>query len=375
MSSIIKYLNIGNGDIKVVVKDTIDIEGTITTAASKAFEHNPKALVNAQVVTNILENNCRIVGKANLHELAFGVTGVNELTGTPINPHYPELIPGGSSSGSATAVAEKLCDFSIGTDTGGSIRLPAACCGIYGLKPTFGRVSRQGILPESSTLDCVGPFANEMTMLIQAMTIIDPTFSSEKLLFNQNIKPRIGVLKVHADKFIWQSIEKLINQVENIQFEEIELNLFQAAHEAGMTLISYENWQSFSYLIHTEKLGPDVYKRLTSSVNITLDQYKKAQEIQSQFKQELEQILQEFDAVLLPTLPIIPPKVSEITDSLKLLNLTAYVRPFNVSGHPAISIPLQTEQAEPVGLQLVSGLNQDEKLCAIAQLFEKYIKD
>ncbi len=212
-------------------------------------------------------------------------------------------------------------------------------------------------------------------MLIQAMTIIDPTFSSEKLLFNQNIKPRIGVLKVHADKFIWQSIEKLINQVENIQFEEIELNLFQAAHEAGMTLISYENWQSFSYLIHTEKLGPDVYKRLTSSVNITLDQYKKAQEIQSQFKQELEQILQEFDAVLLPTLPIIPPKVSEITDSLKLLNLTAYVRPFNVSGHPAISIPLQTEQAEPVGLQLVSGLNQDEKLCAIAQLFEKYIKD
>ncbi|QIC62246.1 amidase [Acinetobacter schindleri] len=375
MSSIIKYLNIGNGDIKVVVKDTIDIEGTITTAASKAFEHNPKALVNAQVVTNILENNCRIVGKANLHELAFGVTGVNELTGTPINPHYPELIPGGSSSGSATAVAEKLCDFSIGTDTGGSIRLPAACCGIYGLKPTFGRVSRQGILPESSTLDCVGPFANEMTMLIQAMTIIDPTFSSEKLLFNQNIKPRIGVLKVHADKFIWQSIEKLMNQVENIQFEEIELNLFQAAHEAGMTLISYENWQSFSYLIHTEKLGPDVYKRLTSSVNITLDQYKKAQEIQSQFKQELEQILQEFDAVLLPTLPIIPPKVSEITDSLKLLNLTAYVRPFNVSGHPAISIPLQTEQAEPVGLQLVSGLNQDEKLCAIAQLFEKYIKD
>lgn len=92
-----------------------------------------------------------------MHELAFGITGINHAFGTPINPKYPELIPGGSSSGSAAAVAAKQADFTLGTDTGGSIRMPAACCGVFGLKPTFGRVSRKGVYPPSSSLDCVGP--------------------------------------------------------------------------------------------------------------------------------------------------------------------------------------------------------------------------
>lgn len=370
MASLVQTLQLGSGKLKVVVKDTIDIENYPTRAASPALANIPVATQHAAVVKNILDQDCQIIGKANLHELAFGITGLNSYTGNPINPKYPHLIPGGSSSGSATSVAEKICDFSIGTDTGGSIRLPAACCGIYGLKPTFGRVSRQGVLPQFSSLDCVGPFANDMSTLIQAMRIIDPTFDIEKVKINHKHKTRIGILRVDADNSIWQSIEQRIEQLSNIEFEPVELELFQDAYKVGMTLISYENWLAFSYLISTGKLGIDIRQRLLASAQITSEEYEKAKEVQQAFRQEIDQLLTQFDALLLPTLPIIPPQISEVNDPLKLLNLTSLVRPFNVSGHPALTLPLETAEGLPVGLQLVAGQNQDEKLCAIACLFE-----
>ncbi|KMV24661.1 amidase [Acinetobacter baumannii] len=370
MASLVQTLQLGSGKLKVVVKDTIDIENYPTRAASPALANIPVATQHAAVVKNILDQDCQIIGKANLHELAFGITGLNSYTGNPINPKYPHLIPGGSSSGSATSVAEKICDFSIGTDTGGSIRLPAACCGIYGLKPTFGRVSRQGVLPQFSSLDCVGPFANDMSTLIQAMRIIDSTFDIEKVKINHKHKTRIGILRVDADNSIWQSIEQRIEQLSNIEFEPVELELFQDAYKVGMTLISYENWLAFSYLISTGKLGIDIRQRLLASAQITFEEYEKAKEVQQAFRQEIDQLLTQFDALLLPTLPIIPPQISEVNDPLKLLNLTSLVRPFNVSGHPALTLPLETAEGLPVGLQLVAGQNQDEKLCAIACLFE-----
>lgn len=370
MASLVQTLQLGSGKLKVVVKDTIDIENYPTRAASPALANIPVATQHAAVVKNILDQDCQIIGKANLHELAFGITGLNSYTGNPINPKYPHLIPGGSSSGSATSVAEKICDFSIGTDTGGSIRLPAACCGIYGLKPTFGRVSRQGVLPQFSSLDCVGPFANDMSTLIQAMRIIDPSFDIEKVKINHKHKIRIGILRVDADNSIWQSIEQRIEQLSNIEFEPVELELFQDAYKVGMTLISYENWLAFSYLISTGKLGIDIRQRLLASAQITSEEYEKAKEVQQAFRREVDQLLTQFDALLLPTLPIIPPPISEVNDPLKLLNLTSLVRPFNVSGHPALTLPLETAEGLPVGLQLVAGQNQDEKLCAIACLFE-----
>lgn len=368
MSSLVQTLHLGVGEIKVVIKDTIDIDKYPTCAGSPTLANAPAAIKHAEVIENILEHNCEIVGKANLHELAFGITGLNDYTGNPINPKYPSLIPGGSSSGSATAVAEKICDFSIGTDTGGSIRLPAACCGIYGLKPTFGRVSRKGVLPHYSSLDCVGPFANDMSMLIQAMQIIDPSFVIFESEYNELHMPKVGIVRVDADDQIWQCINQHVSQINNVQFEEVELSYFNAAYEAGMTLISYENWRSFSHLLTTGKLGTDIRKRLLAASKITTEQYAKAQDVQQLFRTEIDQLLMKYDALLLPTLPTIPPLLSEINDSLKLLNLTALVRPFNVSGHPALTLPLETDLGLPVGLQLVSGHNEDEKLCLIAKI-------
>ncbi len=144
-------MQLGGGGPRVAVKDSIDIAGYPTRVASLAFAAAPPAVRNAAVVQALLDGGCKIVAKSNMHELAYGVTGINGYTGTPVNPRYPDRIPGGSSSGSAVAVAAGLVDFAIGTDTGGSIRIPAACCGVYGLKPTYGRISRAGVHPTTST--------------------------------------------------------------------------------------------------------------------------------------------------------------------------------------------------------------------------------
>jgi amidase len=151
----VRPLALGGDGLSVGVKDSIDIAGYPTQAGSATLEDAPAALAHAAVVQSLLDGGCRIVGKTNMHELAFGVTGINHFTGTPINPRYPDRVPGGSSSGSAVAVALGVVDFAIGTDTGGSIRIPASCCGVYGLKPTYGRVSRAGAHPATSSLDCI----------------------------------------------------------------------------------------------------------------------------------------------------------------------------------------------------------------------------
>lgn len=144
---------LGEGDLSFAVKDTLDIAGFPTRAGCPALAANPAAEQHAEVVATLLGQGCVLTGKTTLHELAFGVTGINPWGGTPINPRFPDLIPGGSSSGSAAVVAAGGVDFALGTDTGGSVRMPAACCGILGLKPTYGRLSRAGVMPAHSSLD------------------------------------------------------------------------------------------------------------------------------------------------------------------------------------------------------------------------------
>ena len=170
-----KELSHGGQGLRVAVKDSIDMAGYPTCAGSAALAEAPPAARNADVMQAVLDAGCRIVGKTNMHELAYGVTGINDWTGTPINPFYPDRAPCAASSGSAAAVAAGLCDFALGSDTGGSIRTPAACCGVFGFKPSFGRVSRVGAHPKESSLDCIGPFAGSAAMIEKAMAIIDPT--------------------------------------------------------------------------------------------------------------------------------------------------------------------------------------------------------
>ena len=202
MTLFVQELDIGGGGPSVAVKDTIDIAGFPTRAGSRALANAAPAVTHAEVIENLLAHGYHLVGKTNLHELAFGTTGINLWTGTPLNCHYPAYVPGGSSSGSAAAVAADLAKLALGTDTGGSIRVPAACCGVFGLKPSFGRVSRQGVMPAVSSLDCVGPFAADMDTLVAAMRAIDPGFGD----LPDVAEVSIGVLDVPASDVVRQVV-------------------------------------------------------------------------------------------------------------------------------------------------------------------------
>lgn len=367
MNIVAKNVHLGSGKLIVMVKDSIDIQGFQTLTGSKALETIPVAEQNAFVVERILAADCQITAKTNLHELAFGITGINRAFGTALNPKYPALIPGGSSSGSAAAVAAKLADFTLGTDTGGSIRMPAACCGIFGLKPTFGRVSREGVHPENSSLDCIGPFANSVSMIETAMQIIDPSFNAAKALEQA---PKLAVLNVQASDEVNECINEYFEKA-GLVLTHVDIASFDDAFHAGMKIINFENWQAYGALTETGLLGSDVNARLLKASETTCQQVTEAEHVKERFTQEVDALLNQYDALLLPTLPQIPPQVVDAENTVAFLNLTGLVRPFNLSGHPAISVPLETKQGLPVGLQIVAKKNADEQLCAIAEFVVK----
>lgn len=367
MNIVAQEAQLGSGMLKVMIKDSIDIQGFKTLSGSRAYESAAPALSSAEIVDLILSADCQIIAKTNLHELAFGITGINKVFGTPINPKYPDLIPGGSSSGSAAAIAAQLADFTIGTDTGGSIRMPAACCGVYGLKPTYGRISRKGVYPVASSLDSVGPFANSVEMIQKAMQIIDPTFQQNVC---QTTVPKLALFDVHADAEVWDTIHHFLKQAD-LNPDTVQCANFEQAFDAGMHIINYENWQAYGHLTETGKVGQDVNARLLKAASTTLEQVEAAEIVRCKFTAEIDQILEKYDAILLPTLPHLPPKVVDAEDTVAFLNLTAFVRPFNLSGHPVMSIPLETVHGQPVGLQIITKRNTDEQLCAITDFVVK----
>src|SRR5436309_203843 len=170
MTTFITRLDIGGTGPRLAVKDLIDMEGVPTTAGCRAVADRAKpAAADAPLLAGARAAGVRIVGKTNLHELAFGTSGINPWFGTPTNPLDPGLVPGGSSSGSAVAVATDEADVALGSDTGGSVRIPSACCGTTGLKTTWGRVSLEGVWPLSLSLDTIGPMARDVRGVITGM--------------------------------------------------------------------------------------------------------------------------------------------------------------------------------------------------------------
>lgn len=354
-------LSLGQGPCKVVVKDTIDIAGFPTCAGSAALADAPPAAAHAEVVERTLKAGYHIVGKANLHELAFGMTGINAWAGTPENPRYPTLIPGGSSSGSAAAVAAGLADIGIGTDTGGSIRVPAACCGVYGIKPTFGRLSRRGVMPAESSLDCVGPLACDLQVLMAFMAAIDPGFQLPK----DSPRPVMGCIGVHADSAIWASIEGQLSR-SGMARGDVALPLMAEAFEAAMVIINRETFRACEALLATGKVGADVARRLEAAAATTDAELKEAERVRRAFTGEVDAALERHDVLVLPTLPHFPMTAQDAFAGHQDLKISSLTRPFNLSGHPALSIPLESQQALPVSVQLIGRLGDDAGVCRAA---------
>ena len=361
----IEAFQLGKGPLRVAVKDTVDIAGIPTRLGSGAYDNAPPAAKHADIVERLLAGDATIVGKTNMHEIAYGVTGLNSRYGTPRNTNFPALIPGGSSSGSAVAVAAGLCDAAIGTDTGGSIRIPAACCGVLGLKPTFDRVSRAGLIPATSSLDCVGPFASNATLLDQIMSMIAPDWKGAR----RGPAARIAWLKCGAAPGIWQAAYSAASSLCG-DLDEVESNHFSDANDAGLSIIARETHAAFGHLIEGSRLDPDVAARLSRATGITDEQIANAEKVRVDFTEEIDALLKDYDALALPTLGDYPPRLEDAGDLMAMVNITRLCRPFNLSGHPAISIPLAPINGKPVSLQLVAAKGNDERLVALAKELE-----
>lgn len=360
-----RTLDIGGDGLRVAIKDCLDIAGFPTGCGSAAFDGAAPAKANAAVVDAVLRAGCRIVGKANMHELAYGVTGINAHTGTPRNPRFPERIVGGSSSGSAAAVAAGLVDFAIGTDTGGSIRLPAGCCGVFGFKPTFGAISREGATPASSSLDCIGPFARDMAMIERAMAAMCPGFAPA-------IAPArvtLGRVRTGADGDVDAAVDAVMAR-SGVAVVSVELPSLALAHKAGITVIAAEMAPLFAHLVGTGLLGADVDARLAAASRVSADQVAEAEGVRARFIAEIDAALATVDALVLPTLPTVPIRVADAADAAAALRLSELVRPFNLSGHPALSLPTLTADGLPAGVQIVGRRNADAALCAIGRVLE-----
>jgi amidase len=361
------------GGATVGVKDCIDIAGMPTSGGSRALASAAPATAHADVVRLLLDAGWKIVGKTNMHELAYGMTGINPWTGTPRNPQDPALIPGGSSSGSAAAVGAGLVDMALGSDTGGSIRMPAACCGVIGLKPTFGRVSRAGAHPPHSTLDCVGPLARSMDRLIAAMAVIAPDFKLGAARQPQ-AQARVRLVHCDSDPAIATALGHAVAR-SGWDIGHAVLPGMREAFEAGMVLINAETAQAFGHLADSGAVQADVAQRLRLGSVVTAEQRARAERVRTDFSSEVDRALVHADALVLPTLPQLPPTLAAVNVGLPVLGLSALIRPFNLSGHPAITLPLPLPGTHlKAGLQLVGRKGEDEKLCALALHLERALR-
>ncbi|PRF65653.1 amidase [Burkholderia multivorans] len=365
MTGFIDTFTLGGPGPTIAIKDTIDIAGHPTRAASRALADAPPATQHADVVRLLLDAGWQIAGKANMHELAFGMTGINDYTGTPLNPQDASRIPGGSSSGSASLVGLGVVDAALGTDTGGSIRGPAACCGVFGLKPTFGRVSRRGVAPAETTLDCVGPFARDMDTLSAAMAAIAPGFDRVRAAASA-AGCTVAQVVVDAEPAIARALRAALDAA-GLRTHTLVLDDLHAAFDAGLVVINAETSRAFGHLVATGRLGADLDARLRAAATTTAAALDAAEAVRARFTAQVDAALEHADALVLPTLPALPITLDEARNGVSGIAMSSLIRPFNLSGHPALSVPLPLDGSPlKAGLQIVGRKGADEQVCALA---------
>jgi amidase len=361
---------------RVAVKDLIDMAGLPTTAGSRPLADAARpadrdAACVAGLRAAIAAGRARFAGKTNLHELAYGVSGINGAFGTPVNPLDPRRMPGGSSSGSGTAVASGEADIAYGTDTGGSIRIPAACCGITGLKTTWGRVPTEGVRPLAYGLDSVGPMARDVAGVAAGMALLEPGFTVA------GDAPRtVGVLAIDADPVITEAIDAALRTAE---FEVVPVRIpgLDEVIAASVTVLDAQAWQANADLVAAagDQLGDDVRARLGQASAITPAQVIMAEAVIAAWRETLDALWQQVDFLAAPTLLGYPPLLDQPRLMFKLRALTS---PVNSAGVPSLALPVpargRPEGPIPPNVQLIGPRNSEEQLLAAGARLEQAVR-
>jgi amidase len=355
----------GGHGLKVAVKDLLDVAGLPTTAGSRVVADSavprPTDAWCLQGVRAAEERKeAAIVGKTNLHELALGVTGINPWFGTPVNPLDPRRVPGGSSSGSAVAVATGEADVGIGTDTGGSVRIPAACCGVTGLKTTWGRISNQGVWPLAPSLDTVGPLARDVAGVAAGMALLEPGFD----VAGVSCPDAVGRLRLPAAGEVDAAVDAALDAA-GFTVEEIELPGWAPAGKAALLRLAGEAWECDHRWWATGRLGPDVAQRLREGSERSAGQQDMIAAVAAAWDGELARTWKRVEVVALPTLLALPPLLE---DAEAMMSIRATV-PVNLAGLPALALPVPCRPL-PASLQLVGPAGSEERLLALGARIE-----
>jgi len=377
--------------IPIAIKDIFNTAGILTTIGSKFFAQNiPDE--DAFVVEKIKQAGALINGKTNTHEIALGITGNNPHYGTARNPWNTARIPGGSSSGSAIAVATGMALGALGSDTGGSIRIPASLCGVVGFKPTRGRVSTRGVFPLSWNLDHVGPItkcvrdAALMLQVISAYDAIDPW--SIKMLTGDYLGHLVDDMEgrkvaIGSGEFIETSDPEVLNAVREAanvfeamgcKVQKVNVDWMRDAALANKTMT-----QSDGAAVHRDRLkehpemfGEDIRRRLEDGAKTTSTDYVFARRAQAEVRKRCELFFESTDLLIVPTTPIAAPTIEGHDAVEQAGRLTRFTAPFNLASLPAISIPCGfTSEGLPIGLQIISRAWADAKVLNAAYAYEQ----
>lgn len=381
--------------VPIAIKDELDQKGHPTTVGT-AFLGAQTAQIDATVVARLREAGALLIGKTNMHEVGIGVTGMNPHLGHARNPYNPQYITGGSSSGSAAAVASGLCPVAIGADGGGSIRIPAGLCGVVGLKATFGRISEHGAYPLCSSVAHIGPIAASVQDAALVYAVIagsdpkDPLSQHQPPVHLENLNSmdldgvRIGVFSDwfdHAAPPIVNACRKAIDSLvargaRVVEIEIPNLDLMRLAHGISI-LTEMSACLAPHYQAHPAQFGLDVRINLSIAKNFGAEHYVKAQQIRTEAMQTFNALFKEVDAIVTPTtattaVPILPDAIPNGETNLSLMTqIMRYMFVGNLTGIPGLSVPVGYDSDDmPIGFQIMGRPFEEHLLLQLGQAVE-----
>ena len=373
--------------VPVGIKDLMSVRGYPLTAGTRAIEAKIQER-DAPVVARLRAAGALIVGTTNLHELAFGINSANPHFGHVQNPRHPGYIPGGSSGGSAAAVAADLAAVAVGTCTGGSIRQPAACCGIVGFKPTYDAVPREGVFPLAWSLDHIGPITRNVEDAAIAFEVMAGLPEHSMLPHTAITAPRI----MQPRKFFYDMLDDEVRaatvaalarfRAAGAPIGAVDVPGIELAPGIQLITIASEGAQANADLLarHADKLGEDVRLRLETGQFYLAVDYIKAQQLRNQVRQSMIDSFGDADVMIIPAMPVLPPKSGTMTMELdgKTMHvaplLTRFTSPINFCGFPALSMPCaKSRSGLPINLQVVGRPGADATVLRVARWCEQIL--